>query len=78
MNLNNNDLCVEFKQLSVTDKDKQYGLTVNTVGFQTIEPNSPCTLSGHQKAYFFNTTKSGVLNDKYRDIIPCLSQIIIT
>ena len=39
-----NDLGVEFKYLIVNDMDRKYGLWVNTVGFQSIPPNSPYPL----------------------------------
>lgn len=41
MTKNYNDLGVEFKYLIVNDMDQKYGLWVNTVGFQSIQPNSP-------------------------------------
>ena len=40
MTKNYNDLGVEFKYLIVNDMDQKYGLWVNTVGFQSIQPNS--------------------------------------
>jgi len=56
-----NDLGVEFKYLIVNDKDHQFGLWVNTVGFQAIQPNSPYPLKDHPSGYFFNTLKGRVL-----------------
>ena len=44
MTKNYNDLGVEFKYLIVNDMDQKYGLWVNTVGFQSIQPNSPYPL----------------------------------
>ena len=42
MTKNYNDLGVEFKYLIVNDMDQKFGLWVNTVGFQSIQPNSNC------------------------------------
>lgn len=56
-----NDLGVEFKYLIVNDMDRKYGLWVNTVGFQSIQPNSPYPLRDHPSGYFFNTQKGRVL-----------------
>jgi hypothetical protein len=47
MTKNYNDLGVEFKYLIVNDMDQKYGLWVNTVGFQSIQPNSPYPLKDH-------------------------------
>ncbi|WP_321333580.1 AraC family transcriptional regulator [uncultured Bacteroides sp.] len=56
-----NDLGVEFKYLIVNDKDHQYGLWVNTVGCQAIQPNSPYPLKDHPSGYFFNALKGRIL-----------------
>ena len=48
-----NDLGVEFKYLIVNDKDHQFGLWVNTVGYQAIQPNSPYPLKDHPSGYFW-------------------------
>ena len=45
----------------VSEKHQQYGLTVNAVGFQKIEPTSPYPLYGHRSGYFFNATKKHFL-----------------
>lgn len=58
-----NDLGVEFKYLIVNDMDRKYGLWVNTVGFQSIQPNSPYPLRDHPSGYFFNTQKGRVLRE---------------
>ena len=44
MTKNYNDLGVEFKYLIVNDMDQKFGLWVNTVGFQSIQPDSPYPL----------------------------------
>lgn len=63
MTKNNNDLGVEFKYLIVNDMDKRYGLWVNTVGFQSIQPDSPYPLKDHPTGYFFNVQKGRVLHE---------------
>ena len=40
-----NGLGVEFKYLIVNDMDRKFGLWVNTVGYQSIPPDSPYPLS---------------------------------
>jgi Transcriptional regulator containing an amidase domain and an AraC-type DNA-binding HTH domain len=39
------------------------GLTINTVGFQCIQPDSKYPLLEHPKDYFFNTEKGRVLSE---------------
>lgn len=58
-----NDLGVEFKYLIVNDMDQRYGLWVNTVGFQSIQPNTPYPLKDHPSGYFFNAQKGRVLRE---------------
>lgn len=60
---NYNDLGVEFKYLIVSDMDCKFGLWVNTVGFQAIQPNSPYPLRDHPSGYYFNTQKGRVLHE---------------
>ncbi len=36
-----NSLGLEFKYLIVNDMDRKFGLWVNTVGYQSIPPDSP-------------------------------------
>jgi AraC-like DNA-binding protein len=62
-NKNYNEFAVEFKYLLVTEKDRKMGLTVNTVGFQSIKPDSPYPLTDHPKGYFFNAQKGRVLHE---------------
>lgn len=57
------NLGVEFKYLIVNDMDRKFGLWVNTVGFQTILPNSPYPLKDHPSGYFFNTQKGRILQE---------------
>lgn len=42
-----NGLGVEFKYLIVNDMDRKFGLWVNTVGYQSIPPDSPYPLKEH-------------------------------
>lgn len=60
---NYNDLGVEFKYLIVNDMDRKFGLWVNTVGFQAIQPDSPYPLRSHPSGYYFNTQKGRVLHE---------------
>ncbi len=54
---------VGFKYLIVNETDRKFGLWVNTVGVQSIVPNSPYPLKEHPSGYFFNTDKGRVLNE---------------
>lgn len=63
MTKNYNDLGVEFKYLIVNGMDRKYGLWVNTVGFQSILPNSPYPLKDHPAGYFFNAQKGRILRE---------------
>jgi len=61
--MNFNNLGVEFKYLIVNDKDKTFGLSVNTVGFQSIQPDSPYPTSDHPSGYYFNAAKGRILRE---------------
>jgi AraC-like DNA-binding protein len=61
--MNYNDLGVEFKYLIVNEQDKKFGVSVNTVGFQSIQPNTPYPVSNHPSGYYFNTHKGRVLHE---------------
>jgi len=61
--MNNRNLGADFKYLMVSELDKKYGLTVNTVGFQIVQPNSPYPLSNHPDGYFFSALKGRILNE---------------
>lgn len=54
---------IGFKYLIVNETDRKFGLWVNTVGFQSIVPNSPYPLKEHPSGYFFNMNKGRVLNE---------------
>jgi len=54
---------VEFNYLIVSDRDRKFGLTINTVGFQSILPNTPYPLTNHPTGYFFNAKKGRILHE---------------
>ncbi len=58
-----NDLGIDFKYLLVNDKDKLYGLTVNTVGFQPIHANTEYPSTRHPRSYFFNPKQGRSLSE---------------
>ncbi len=58
-----NDFGIDFKYLLVNDRDKKFGLTVNTVGFQPIAPNSLYPSTEHPTNYYFNPDKGRVLSE---------------
>lgn len=58
-----NDFGVDFKYLLVSEKDKKFGLTINTVGFQPIPPNTVYPSADHPKSYYFNPKKGRILSE---------------
>lgn len=58
-----NDFGIDFKYLLVNDKDKKFGLTVNTVGFQPVAPNSVYPSTEHPKSYYFSPTSGRILSE---------------
>ncbi len=58
-----NDLGVDFKYLLVSEKDKKFGLTINTVGFQPVPPNTVYPSPDHPKSYYFSPKKGRVLSE---------------
>ncbi|MDN0049380.1 AraC family transcriptional regulator [Bacteroides gallinaceum] len=58
-----NDTGMELKYLIVNDKDRSFGLSINTVGYQSIRPNSPYPVRNHPSGYFFNAQKGRVLRE---------------
>ncbi len=58
-----NDFGIDFKYLLVNEKDKRFGLTVNTVGFQPIAPHSLYPSTDHPKNYYFNPKKGRILSE---------------
>lgn len=61
MTKNYDDKGASFRYLIVNEKDRKFGLWVNTVGFQAIEPDTPYPLTNHPFGYYFNTQKGRVL-----------------
>ncbi len=57
------DLGVEFKYLIENENDKKIGLTVNIVGFQSIQPNTPYPLTNNPPGYFINPLVSMILHE---------------
>lgn len=58
-----NDFAIDFKYLLVNERDRLYGLTVNTVGFQPIRAYTQYPSSRHPKSYFFNPDKGRILSE---------------
>lgn len=58
-----NDFAIDFKYLLVNERDRLYGLTVNTVGFQPIRAHTQYPSSRHPKSYFFNPDKGRILSE---------------
>ena len=58
-----NDFGIDFKYLLVNERDKKFGLTVNTVGFQPIAPHTLYPSTEHPKSYYFNPEKGRVLSE---------------
>lgn len=58
-----NDFGIDFKYLLVNEKDRKFGLTVNTVGFQPIPPNTLYPSMDHPTSYYFNPDKGRVLSE---------------
>lgn len=50
---------LEFKYLIVNDMDRKFGLWVNTVGYQSIPPDSPYPLKEHPSGYFLMRKRKG-------------------
>jgi AraC-like DNA-binding protein len=61
---NTTDSFVDFTYTVVNDTDRQYGLWVNTVGFQSIQRGIKYPpFSEHPMSYFFNAAKGRVLHE---------------
>lgn len=58
-----NDLGIDFKYLLVNERDRKFGLTVNTVGFQPIPPHSLYPSTEHPKNYYFHPGKGRILSE---------------
>ncbi len=58
-----NDFGIDFKYLLVNERDRKFGLTVNTVGFQPIPPHSLYPSTEHPKNYYFRPGKGRILSE---------------
>ncbi len=58
-----NDFDTDFKYLLVNEKDKKFGLTVNTVGFGPVAPNMAYPSTKHPKSYYFTPNSGRVLSE---------------
>ncbi|MFR9165456.1 MAG: AraC family transcriptional regulator [Dysgonomonas sp.] len=58
-----NNFGIDFKYLLVNSRDKQFGLWINTVGFQSIQKGVVYPPKDHPSAYFFNASKGRVLHE---------------
>lgn len=58
-----NDFGIDFKYLLVNEKDQKFGLTVNTVGFQPIAPNTAYPSIEHPKSYYFTPNNGRILSE---------------
>jgi len=54
---------VHIKYLIANEEDILWGLTVNSVGYQHIEPNSPYPPGNHPTRYLFSTEKGRILHE---------------
>lgn len=52
-----------FKYLVANEHDKQWGLTVSTVGYEEIGPGEDYPTRGHADGYFFDVNKGRVLDE---------------
>ena len=58
-----NDLGIDIKYLLVNERDRKFGININTVGFQPIEANTIYPSTDHPKNYYFNPCKGRVLTE---------------
>ena len=58
-----NDFETRFKYLIPNDTDKKFGLWVNTIGFECIQPHAPYPQKSHPTGYFFNAKKGRILHE---------------
>lgn len=58
-----NDFKIDFKYLLVNERDRLYGLTVNTVGFQPIRAHTEYPSAKHPQSYFFNPERGRILSE---------------
>jgi AraC-like DNA-binding protein len=51
------------KYLLANDRDRLWGLTVSTVGYEEIDPFEPYPTKGHADGYYFNIERGRILNE---------------
>lgn len=51
------------KYLLANERDRLWGLTVSTVGYEEIAPGDSYPTKGHADGYYFNTERGRVLNE---------------
>ena len=61
--MNNVTSDIEFRYLIVNESDKNYGITVNTVGFQSIHKNDTYPVKNHPKDHSFDKISGRKLNE---------------
>jgi AraC-like DNA-binding protein len=54
---------IHLKYLLTTEQDLRWGITVNTVGFQHIEPFQPYPPSNHPTRYLFSAERGRILDE---------------
>ena len=59
----------DSKYLVANDRDAQWGLVVNTVGYDEVGPDEPYPTKGHGDGYYFDPERGRIL-DEYRDALP--------
>ena len=52
-----------FKYLVASEHDREWGLTVSTVGYEEIGPNDEYPTRGHADGYFFDVKKGRILDE---------------
>ena len=58
-----NNFGIDFKYLLVNERDKKFGININTVGFQPISSDTIYPSTDHPKSYYFNPCKGRVLSE---------------
>ena len=55
----------QFKYVTVSEEDKNWGLYINDAGYSEVKANTPYPLTGHPDSYFFDW-KNGRTLDEYQ------------
>ena len=58
-----NDLNANFKYMIANDKDRRFGVIINSVGFQAIHPGNFYPPREHPARYYFTAQKGRVLHE---------------